>query len=121
MNKPENIDQYYSQFTPEYQDKMRQLHQLVKETVPDALEVISYGMPAFKLNGRHLIYYAATKNHLGFYPAGTSTVDTFKNAGYEVTKGSVHFPWNQPLPEDLLKKMIKVRANENLVKKKGKG
>lgn len=121
MNKPENIDQYYSQFTPEYQDKMRQLHQLVKETVPDALEVISYGMPAFKLNGRPLIYYAATKNHLGFYPAGTSTVDTFKNAGYEVTKGSVHFPWNQPLPEDLLKKMIKVRADENLVKKKGKG
>lgn len=120
MEKPINIEQYYSQFPPKYQEKMRQLHHLVKETVPEAAEVISYGMPAFKLNGRPLIYYAANKNHLGFYPAGTSTVETFKNAGYEVTKGSVHFPWDQPLPLDLLTKMINVRADENRLKKKGK-
>lgn len=117
MQKPENVDQYISGFTLEIQDMIKQLRTIIRETVPDAVEMISYGMPAYKLNGYPLLYFAGHTNHLGFYPAGTSTVDVFAKAGFQVTKGSVHFPYKGLLPVELLREMIKFRASENMQKK----
>ncbi|HLO90605.1 MAG TPA: DUF1801 domain-containing protein [Lentimicrobium sp.] len=119
MEKAKNVDEYIAGFDPAIQQMMQQLRELVKQSAPQAQETISYGMPAFKLNGP-LLYFAAHTKHLGFYPAGTSTVDVFKKAGFEVTKGSVHFYYGQPLPDDLIKDMVKFRVQENLARKKKK-
>lgn len=119
MEKVGSVDEYIAGFEPVMQDYMHQIRKAIRESAPQAEEVISYGMPAYKLNGP-LVYFAANKNHLGFYPAGTSTVNEFQKAGYDVTKGSVHFPYTQPLPLDLIKEMVKYRVEENLSKKKKK-
>lgn len=120
MEKAASVDEYIAGYEPEIQDMMQQLRTFIKESAPEALETISYGMPAYKLNGRPLIYFAGHTRHLGFYPAGTSTVNVFKDAGFEVTKGSVHFPYGRILPEELIRKMVEFRALENMSKKKKK-
>lgn len=119
MDKVDSVDGYIAGFEPLMQDYMNQIRKAIRESAPQAEELISYGMPAYKLNGP-LVYFAANKNHLGFYPAGTSTVSEFQKAGYEVTKGSVHFPYTQPLPIEMIKEMVKFRVEENLAKKKKK-
>jgi uncharacterized protein YdhG (YjbR/CyaY superfamily) len=75
-------------------------------------------MPAFRLNGI-LVYFAAFKNHIGFYPT-SSGIEAFREelSGYEVSKGTVRFPLNKPIPFDLVKKMVRFRVKENLSKKK---
>lgn len=116
MEKPLNVDQYISSFPPMIQQRLRELRVLIRESAPDALEGISYGMPSYKLNGP-LVYFAAHTNHLGYYPAGTSTVKVFEKAGYATTKGSIHFPYDEPLPADLIREMVKFRIEENKLKK----
>ena len=116
MRKPITVDQYISGFPPAVQDMLQELRKLIRESAPDAVEGISYGMPAYKLNGP-LAYFAAHLNHLGYYPAGTSTVEVYEKADYTVTKGSVHFPYGQTLPADLIRKMVKFRVEENRLKK----
>lgn len=118
MEKAKNVEEYIAQFKPEIQELMQKLRYLIKNTAPDALEMISYGMPAYKLNGRPLVYFAAHNNHIGFYPAGTSTVDFFTKNGFPGTKGSVHFSYGNPLPEEIIKEAVLFRVNENLTKKK---
>lgn len=120
MEKPDSVDQYIAGYEPEIQDIMQQMRALIKESAPDAQEGISYGMPSYKLNGRQLVYFAANKKHLGYYPAGVSTVNFFQNEGFKVTKGSVHFPYGKPLPEELIRESVKHRVIENLSKPKGK-
>ncbi len=119
MKKPINVDEYITSFPPEKQEMMQQIRKIIVQTASHATETISYGMPAYQSSGRPLVYFAANANHLGFYPAGTSTVETFKNAGYKTTKGSVHFPYNQPLPEELIIEAVKFRISENEEKKNG--
>lgn len=117
MDKAGSVNEYIAGFPPEVQEMMQQLRSLIREEAPDATEQISYGMPAYKLNGRPLVYFAAHTNHLGYYPAGTSTVQVFEKAGYAVTKGSVHFPYDEPLPADLIREMVRFRVEENKLKK----
>lgn len=116
MEKAQNVDEYISGFSPEIQAMLMELRMLIRESAPDALEGMSYGMPSYKLNGP-LAYFAAHTNHLGYYPAGTSTVKIFEKAGYAVTKGSVHFPFGEPLPADLIREMVRFRVEENRLKK----
>jgi uncharacterized protein YdhG (YjbR/CyaY superfamily) len=118
MEKPKSVDEYISSFKPEVQELMNRLRELIKTSAPMAVEMISYSMPAYKVNGRPLVYFAGHTNHIGLYPAGTSTVDFFKKKGFEGTKGSVHFQYGQPLPEELIKEAVLFRVNENLNKKK---
>ncbi|HLN54004.1 MAG TPA: DUF1801 domain-containing protein [Lentimicrobium sp.] len=118
MEKVTNVDEYISGFEPEVQEMMLKLRFLIKTAAPMAVEMISYGMPSYKVNGRPLVYFAAHTRHLGLYPAGTSTVDFFKKQGFEGTKGSVHFPFGKPLPEALISEAILFRVNENMSKKK---
>ena len=114
MKKPENIDEYIAGFPEETKEKLEQVRQLIRKTVPQSEEMISYGMPAFKLNG-NLLWVGAFSKHIGFYPKVTGTEALKKELlNYKGTKGSVHFPLNEPLPIELITEMVRVRFSENI-------
>ncbi|MHB1455983.1 MAG: iron chaperone [Armatimonadota bacterium] len=112
--KPETIDEYISAF-PEYiQVILEKIRQTIRGKASDTVESISYGMPVFKLDGKPLVYFAAWKNHIGFYPTPSGT-EAFKEAlsAYKSSKGAVQFPLNKPIPYDLIEKIVLFRMKEN--------
>jgi uncharacterized protein YdhG (YjbR/CyaY superfamily) len=117
MKKPKDIDEYISGSPPEIQAVLEQLRATIKKAAPRAEEVISYGMPAFKLNGM-LVWFGAHSKHIGFYPR-VSAIEAFKKelSTYKGAKGSVQFPLDKPLPLGLVSKIVKFRVKENLVRK----
>jgi len=118
MTKPKDIDEYMANYPEEIQHLLLQVRATVKKTAPAAKEVISYGMPAFKLNGM-LVWFAAHSKHIGFYP-GASGIEAFKEelSIYKNAKGSVQFPFDKPLPLALITKIVKFRETENMQKAK---
>ena len=116
----QNIDEYISIQTPEVQILLEQMRQTIKNAAPEVEEVISYNMPAFKYHGM-LVYFAAYKNHIGFYATPTGHSE-FKEelSVYKQGKGSVQFPLNQDLPLELISRIVKFRVEENLKKKSAK-
>ena len=118
--KPENIDQYIANFPLETQKLLQQIRETIHKTVPEAKEVISYGMPAFKQNAV-LVYFAGYAKHIGFYPTG-SGIEAFKEefTQYKWSKGAVQFPLNKPLPLDLITRITNFKAERDLEKVKNK-
>ena len=118
MMKPKNFEEYLVAFPAETQKILIQLRETVKKAAPDAEEVISYSMPLFQQNGR-LLYFAAFKNHIGFYPMKTA-IEAFKSklSDYKWAKGSIQFPLKKPLPLELITDIVRFRINENLEKSK---
>lgn len=108
------IDEYHQSYPQEVQDLLQQLRQAILQAAPKATETISYGMPAFKLN-KVLVYYAAYKNHIGFYPTPKPIVH-FKEELilFKTSKGAIQFPINQKLPLALIKKIVKFRVADVL-------
>ncbi|MCF7952983.1 MAG: DUF1801 domain-containing protein [Spirochaetales bacterium] len=92
---------------------LEKVRKIVCQTAPDAEESISYGMPAYKLNGKPLVYFGAQKKHLGLY-AAPSGHEAFaeKLSPYKQGKGSVQFPYEKPIPYDLIKEIVKFRVKE---------
>jgi uncharacterized protein YdhG (YjbR/CyaY superfamily) len=123
MEKKEykTIDEYIALFPEDVQKIMQKIRRIINEVAPEAKEAISYQMPAFKLNG-NLVYFAGFKSHIGFYPTPSGT-ETFQKelSPYKSGKGSVRFPLDQPIPYDLIRKIVLFRVKENLAKKKSKG
>jgi uncharacterized protein YdhG (YjbR/CyaY superfamily) len=117
--KPINtIDEYIAQFPGEIRDMLQQLRQTIHEEAPDAQDAISYRMPAFRLKG-NLVYFAAFRDHISFFPTSSAIVAFRKElAGYKTSKGTVRFPLDQPIPFDLVRRMVRFRVQENLGKKK---
>lgn len=112
--KLSTIDEYIALFPPEIQDKMQQLRKRVRESVPDAAETISYQMPTFETDGRILVHFAAFKKHIGFYPTPSGIAEFQEELSrYHSGKGSVQFPLDQPLPLDLIRRIVLFRAAEN--------
>jgi uncharacterized protein YdhG (YjbR/CyaY superfamily) len=113
-----NIDEYIAQFPPEIQQKLLQMRATIRAAAPQAKEKISYGMPAFDENGV-LVYFAAFKNHLSFFPTG-SVRSAFGEelAKYPGGKGTVQLPLTDPLPLDLITRIVKYRQAENNAKAK---
>lgn len=107
--KASNIDAYIAGFPEEVQAVLQQVRATIKAVVPEAVEAIKYDMPTFVLHG-NLVHFAAFKKHIGFYPAPTGD-PAFEEAlaGYKQGKGSVQFPLDQPMPLDLIVKMVKHR------------
>jgi uncharacterized protein YdhG (YjbR/CyaY superfamily) len=120
MKKPSTIDEYIATFPAEIQSKLQLLRAAVKKAAPQAEEVISYSMPAFRLHGT-LVFFAAHTNHIGFYPHG-SGIEDFKEqlSGYKLSKGTVQFPFEEPLPLALIAKIVQFRVAENLQRAKEK-
>lgn len=113
----DEINTYISDFPVEIQTLLKQIRETIRKTAPEASEAIKYGMPTFVLNG-NLVHFAAFRNHIGFYPV-PSGIETFKEelSVYKQGKGSVQFPLNNPMPLDLIAKIIQFRVTENQKKK----
>jgi uncharacterized protein YdhG (YjbR/CyaY superfamily) len=116
MKTFKDIDSYIAEQVPDVRARLEQIRQAIKTTAPKAEEVISYGMPAFKFHGM-LVYFAAFKNHIGFYalPSGNEAFQKELSA-YKQGKGSIQFPLDKPVPLALIKKIVKFRVKENLEK-----
>jgi len=111
-----SIDEYIASFPPEIQQLLVSVRETIREAAPEATEKISYQMPTFALHG-NLVHFAAFKNHIGFYPAPQG-IEEFKEelSAYKGAKGSVQFPLNQPLPLELIRRIVKFRVEGNLQK-----
>jgi len=119
---PTSIDEYIADFPEEIQSLLNQVRSTIKQAAPDAEESIGYGMPAYKLHGRPLVYFAAFKNHIGFYATPTGHAEFAKELSkYKQGKGSVQFPIDQPMPLKLIAQIVEFRVIENQKKAKAKG
>jgi uncharacterized protein YdhG (YjbR/CyaY superfamily) len=110
--KPNSIQEYFSWFPPEILAKLQQMREILQQALPEAEEVISYHMPAFKTT-EMLVYYAAAKSHLGFYPTSSGVIN-FKEelASYVTSKGAIQFPYGEDLPVQLIRDIAQFRAQE---------
>lgn len=109
-----SIDEYIATFPEDIQKILEELRATIKAAAPEATEKISYQMPTFYLKG-NLVHYAAYKRHIGFYPAPRG-IEAFKDelARYEGSKGAIRFPIGEPLPLDLISRIVKFRVTDNL-------
>jgi uncharacterized protein YdhG (YjbR/CyaY superfamily) len=107
--KPQTIDEYLAGVSPDKRAALNKLRQTIRTAFPRADECISYGMPAFRLDGRVVAWLGAGANHCAFYPGGV--VDAFKRelAAYETSKGTIRFQPDHPLPATLVRQLIKAR------------
>lgn len=121
QTEPKNIDEYIAGFSGDIQEILSKIRLTIREAAPDAAETIKYQIPTFALKG-NLVHFAAFKKHIGFYPAPTG-IEQFKDelSAYEGAKGSVKFPLDQPIPFDLISRIVKFRVVENLEKAAAKG
>ncbi len=110
------VDAYIHSLSPEIKKKIDILRSVIQKVVPQAKEKLSYGVPAFYLNG-NLVLYAGFKNHIGLYPQ-PSAMKKFKKklASYETSEGTIRFPLNKPLPLDLIREIVSFRVQENMKK-----
>lgn len=118
--RPSNIDDYVERFPGEVRKRLQTMRLTIQRAAPGATETISYGIPAFQLNGM-LVWFAAFKNHIGLYPRKTAMAAFKKDlSAYKTAKGSVQFPLDEPLPVGLVSRIVKFRVKENLAAKKKK-
>lgn len=121
MKKPESVDEYLSDFPEATRLILEKIRAVIKAVAPEAEESVSYGMPAYKLNGRPLVYFAGYEKHIGFYATPTGHAAFSEELSkYKQGKGSVQFPVNEPMPLDLISRIVKFRAEENLGSMKNK-
>jgi len=109
-----DVEKYISSFPIEVQTRLWQLRTIIIQNAPETVEGIAYGIPAYKTNGKPLVYFAGFKNHIGFYATPTGNEQFASELStYKQGKGSVQFPLNKPMPLDLIKRIIKFRVKEN--------
>lgn len=114
-NTTNTIGEYINSFPADTQDLLRQMRAVILENAPGAEEGISYGMPAYKMNGKPLVYFAGFRNHIGFYATPTGHAEFAQElSAYKHGKGSVQFPVDRPLPLDLIARIVRFRVEENL-------
>ncbi|MBU1243420.1 DUF1801 domain-containing protein [Myxococcota bacterium] len=107
------VDAYIAAFPPEVRARLSVVRDLIRSLVPEATEVISYGIPTFDLHG-HLVHFAGYARHIGFYPT-SSGIEHFRDrlTGYKSARGSVQFSHDEPLPVDLIREIVLFRKTEN--------
>ena len=112
--KPETIDEYLASLSEDKRTALEVLRRTIKSAVPKAEECISYGLAAFRLDGKPLVAFGASPNHCAFYPMSSSTVADHKDElkGYETSKGTIRFLVEKPLPTTLVRKLVKARIAE---------
>ena len=114
--KPKDIDGYISQFPTDVQAILEKVRATIRRAAPDATEKISYQMPAFKLHGI-LVYFAAWKKHIGLYPpvSGDKALEKAVTR-YAGPKGNLQFPLDEPIPYDLIERIVKLRVKQDVAK-----
>jgi uncharacterized protein YdhG (YjbR/CyaY superfamily) len=114
----ETVDNYINTFPENVQILLKQIRAIIKENVPEAEESIAYQMPAYKINGKPLVYFAGFKNHIGFYATPTGHAQFERELSkFKQGKGSVQFPLDKPIPLNLIARIVKFRVEENFIKK----
>ena len=113
--KATTIDEYLAGVSKEQRAALEKLRKTIQAAVPEAEECISYGLAAFRLNGRPLVAFGATANHCAFFPMDSTTVAAFKDqlGGYDTSKGTIRFSPDEPLPAALVRKIVKAKVAEN--------
>lgn len=117
MKKFKSVDEYIAALDKAPKERLKELRKIIRDAAPKAEEVISYNIPAFKSNGALLVWYAAFKEHIGFYPKA-SGIAAFKSelTGYKTSKGAIQFPIAKTIPAGLVKRIVKFRIKENEAK-----
>ena len=117
--KYKTLDEYIASFPEDIKDILGKIRETIRESAHEAEETINYGIPTFKLKGMNLIHFAAFKRHIGLYPT-PSTIEALKKdlASYEISKGTIKFPYSKPIPFTLVKDIVKFRVNEVLFEDK---
>lgn len=107
----EKLDAYYASLSPEGKKSLRALHDAILKAAPGAVETFSYSVPAVRYEGRMLVYYAAWRNHCSLYPFTAAIQRAFARElePYETLKGTIQFPIDEPIPSDLVVKLVKAR------------
>jgi len=113
MKKYTNVEEYLADAPPNVQKLLENIRQVIKESAPGAKEVISYGMPGFKFENHLLVWFAAFKDHISFFPTA-SGVGAFKDklGGYKTSKGTIQFPLDKPIPYNLIAEITKFRVTD---------
>jgi uncharacterized protein YdhG (YjbR/CyaY superfamily) len=112
-----SIDEYIAEFPAETQTLLHEMRALIRAIAPEATETISYAIPTFDLNGRHLVHFAGFAKHIGFYPVPSAMVAFAEELKpYKSGKGSAQFPIGRPLPTDLIRRIVEFRVAENSAK-----
>lgn len=117
---PQTVDAYIAGFPENVREILEKIRTTVRGAAPDAEESISYQIPAFKLKGTPLVYFAAHKKHIGLYPVPAGNPELEELSEYASGKGTAQFPLNQPIPFDLIEKIVKVRAQDCLARAEAK-
>lgn len=119
---PTTIDEYIAGYPSDVQDILQKIRFTISEAAPEAEEAMAYGIPTFTLLGRNLVHFGASKNHIGFYPT-PSGIAHFKDelGAYKHAKGSIQFPLDQPMPFDLIRRIVVFRAEEQRAAAAAKG
>ena len=114
-SKPKTIDEYLEGVNPDQRAALEALRRTIHEAAPGAEEAISYGLPAFKLNGKAVAGFGAMSNHCAYYPFSGSIVEALQAdlRDYETSKGAIRFQPDHPLPPALVKKLVQARIEEN--------
>jgi uncharacterized protein YdhG (YjbR/CyaY superfamily) len=117
-----SVDQYIASQPKPVQGVLERVRSIIRKALPGAEEVISYQIPAYKLHGSTVLYFAGWKQHYSLYPAGVNLVAAFKDAlaPYELSKGTIHFPLSEPIPVKLVERIAKFRAKEAAASTKAK-
>jgi uncharacterized protein YdhG (YjbR/CyaY superfamily) len=113
------VDEYIKSFPTDIQTLLKKVRETIRKNAPDSVESIAYGMPAYKMNGKPLVYFAGFKKHIGFYATPTGHAEFAKElSSYKQGKGSVQFPLDKPIPYELIKRIVVFRVKENVEKEK---
>lgn len=120
-NAPATIDAYIAGFPPDVQQVLQEVRTTIRNAAPGATETISYQMPTFDLDGRHLVYFAGYKKHVGVYPVPIASEELPELAEYEAGKGTARFPLDRPMPLDLITRIVEFRIRENAARAPVKG
>src|SRR4051812_49669101 len=113
MPKPESVDAYLARLTSDKRAALEKLRRAIKSAAPGAEECISYQIPAFRLDGKILVWFGAAKDHCSFYPGAAPIAEHRADlARYKTSKGTIRFPADQPLPATLVKKLVRARIAE---------
>src|SRR4030095_1797837 len=112
--KPRTVDEYLTSVNPNQRWALQQLRKTIHAIAPNAEECISYGIPAFRLSGGSVVFFGAWANHCSFYPGSSKTLKNFQSdlKGFHVSKGTIRFSSDNPLPTALVKKLVKARIAE---------
>ncbi len=121
-SKPKTIDEYLARLKPEQRVVLEKLRQTIHAAAPGAEEYIGYGLAGFKFNGRPLVYFGAWENHCALYAASPAVQKKFQKElkGFKISKGTIKFTPEKPLPLTLVKKLVKARIAENKARTKAK-